>query len=54
MPVLQELNGRYHISIPKKLIEKNGWKKGDSIYFVNVGEDTDPRKTDVAMRHTGF
>jgi len=54
MAVLQEFNGYYHITVPVTVVEKNGWKKGDSIDFVNIGEDTDPRQTDVALRHAGF
>jgi hypothetical protein len=54
MPVLQEFKGHFHISIPATIVQKNGWQKGDSINFVNIGDDTEPRKTDVALRHTGF
>ncbi len=31
MAKLQEINGSYFISLPKKLIERFGWKKGTNI-----------------------
>lgn len=30
-------NGRYHITLPKKLIEGFGWQKGDEIDFEITG-----------------
>lgn len=32
-------NGRYHITVPKKLVECFGWNKGDEIRFEILGKD---------------
>ncbi len=32
-------NGRYHITLPKKLIEGFGWEKGDEIDFEIAGRE---------------
>ena len=34
MPRLQEVKGRYFITIPKSLVEKKGWKKAQELFFV--------------------
>ncbi len=36
MPVLQEVNGQYTITIPKNIIEMEGLKKGDKFKIVKV------------------
>ena len=34
MPRLQEVKGRYFITVPKGLVEKKGWKKAQELFFV--------------------
>ena len=34
MPKLQEVKGRYFITVPKGLVEKKDWKKGQELFFV--------------------
>jgi len=34
MPKLQQTNDRYFITVPRDLVEKKEWKKGQSLYFV--------------------
>jgi len=34
MPKLQEIKGQFTITVPKELIKKKGWKKGQSLIFV--------------------
>ena len=33
MPKLQENKGRYFITIPRPLVERKGWKKGQQLVF---------------------
>jgi hypothetical protein len=33
MPKLQESGDRFFITIPKDMIAKKGWKKGQSLFF---------------------
>jgi hypothetical protein len=35
---LQEYNGRYHLSLPVKLVEAFGWKKGRELN-TEIGKD---------------
>ena len=54
MPRLQKgPEGRYLSTIPKKLVEAKGWKKGDDIAFLVVGPNIAPRDGDIIMRPTG-
>ena len=34
MVKLQEMNGQYHINLPKALVKAQKWKKGDEFSFV--------------------
>ena len=34
MPKLQEVKGKFHINIPKELIEKKKWVKGKALYMI--------------------
>ena len=34
MPRLQEVKGRYFITIPKGLVKKKGWIKSQELFFV--------------------
>lgn len=34
MPKLQETNGRFFITLPKDMVDKKGWKKGQNLFFV--------------------
>lgn len=34
MPKLQQVKDRYFITIPKDMIIKKGWTKGQSLFFV--------------------
>lgn len=34
MPKLQESNNRYFITVPKDLVERKQWTKGQAIYFI--------------------
>lgn len=33
MPKLQEINGQFTITVPKSLVKKKGWKKGEELFF---------------------
>ncbi len=33
MPKLQRSGGRFSITIPKDMVEKKGWEKGQSLFF---------------------
>jgi hypothetical protein len=34
MPKLQELNNRFFITLPKELVNKKAWKKGQDLFLV--------------------
>lgn len=34
MPKLQEVKGRYFITVSKDLVKRKGWKKGQELFFV--------------------
>lgn len=34
MPKLQLVKGRYSITIPKELVEKKKWEKGQNLYLI--------------------
>ena len=33
MPKLQETNDRYFLTIPKPMVDRKGWKKGQELVF---------------------
>jgi len=33
LPKLQSVNGRYFITIPKDMVEKKSWVKGQALFF---------------------
>jgi len=34
MPKLQKTNDRYFITVPKEMIDKKGWIKGQKLFFI--------------------
>ncbi len=34
MPRLQEVKGRYFITVPVELVKRKGWKKAQKLFFV--------------------
>ncbi len=38
MPKIQHTGKQFSITIPKEVIQKHGWKKGDILVFIDVGE----------------
>ena len=34
MVKIQYANNRYFITLPKELVERKGWKKGESLFFI--------------------
>jgi len=34
MPKLQEVKDRFFITVPKDMVEKKGWKKGQKLFFL--------------------
>lgn len=34
MVKIQETKGRYFITLPKLMVEKKGWKKGQELFFI--------------------
>lgn len=54
MPRLQKgPEGRYLMTIPKKLVEAKGWVKGNDMACLIVGPNIMPREGDVILRPTG-
>ena len=45
--------GRYLMTIPKKLVEAKGWEKGDDMACMIVGPNVMPCAGDVILRPTG-
>jgi hypothetical protein len=45
--------GRYLMTIPKKLVEAKGWEKGNDMACMIVGPNVMPRDGDVILRPTG-
>lgn len=45
--------GRYLMTIPKKLVEAKGWEKGNDMACMIVGPNVMPREGDVILRPTG-
>ena len=55
VPILQKgPEGRYLITVPKKVVEFMGWEKGDVINFTSISKYTDPRPGDIVVRHAGY
>ena len=45
--------GRYLMTVPKKLVEGKGWVKGMDMACLIVGPNVNPRDGDVILRPTG-
>ena len=54
MPRLQKgPEGRFLMTIPKKLVEAKGWVKGNDIACLIIGPNIVPREGDVILRPSG-
>lgn len=56
MPYIQQnsKNGQYTITIPKKVIEKEGWRAGMEVSLNKVSETIQPLPGEFFIRPTGF